>query len=371
MERSMGVPLLDFSAQHRAIREEVMAAVGRIVDSGGFILGRPVEQFESNLARYCGVEHAVANSSGTDALILALMALKIGPGDEVIVPSFTFFATAGCVHRVGATPVFVDIDPATYNISPPAIEAAIGPRTRAIIPVHLFGQCADMDGILQIARRSGLPVIEDAAQAIGARDHDRPAGSIGTIGALSFYPTKNLGAFGDAGACLTHDAPLDQTMRWLRVHGQTDAYHHQFVGGNFRIDAIQAAILDIKLRSLDAAADGRRAAAAGYDQLLHGLPVTLPFTAPHQHHVFNQYTIRSDRRDALCEHLKARSIGHRVYYPLPLHLQPCFEHLGYRPGQLPHSEAAAREVVSLPIFPDLTEAQQQEVATAVRSFYDG
>lgn len=365
----MPVPLLDFSGQHAAIANEAQAAFAQILASGGFILGKPVEAFEANLAQYCGSRHAVANSSGTDALILAMMALNIGPGDEVIVPSFTFFATAGCVSRIGAKPVFVDIDPKTFNICPAAIEAAITPRTRAIIPVHLFGQCADMTSIMSLAARHNLLVIEDAAQAIGAKDHDRPAGSIGHVGALSFYPTKNLGAFGDAGACLTQDKDLDQMMRWLRLHGQTDVYRHQYIGGNFRIDAIQAAMLDIKLRHLRQAEDSRRAAASRYNDLLHGLPVVLPLTAPSQFHVFNQYTLRAPRRDALCEHLKKRGIGHRIYYPLPLHLQPCFEHLGYLPGRLPESERAAGEVVSIPLYPDLTVQQQEEVASAIRDFY--
>lgn len=362
----MPVPLLDFSAQHAAIADEAKAAFASILQSGGFILGKPVDTFEANLARYCGTNHAVANSSGTDALTLAMMALNIGPGDEAIVPSFTFFATAGCVSRIGATPVFVDIEPQTFNICPKAIEAAVTPRTKAILPVHLFGQCADMTAIMSIAHRHKLHVIEDAAQAIGARDHGRPAGSIGHIGALSFYPTKNLGAFGDAGACLTQDKGLDQMMRWLRVHGQTDVYRHQYIGGNFRIDAIQAAMLDIKLKHLDAAAESRRLAAARYDALLQGLPVVTPITADGQHHVYNQYTIRTERRDALCDHLKSRGIGHRIYYPLPLHLQPCFAHLGCKQGQFPESEKAAGQVVSLPMFPDLSEQQQQEVATAIR-----
>ena len=368
----MPVPLLDFSAQHRAIREEVMAAIGGLVDSGGFILGQAVRDFEQRLAAYCGAAHALGCSSGTDALILPLMAMGIGPGDEVIVPSFTFFATAGCVRRVGATPVFVDIEAATFNLCPAAAEAAITAKTRAIIPVHLFGQCADMDALMAIARKHRLHVIEDAAQAIGARYGDRQAGTIGDVGALSFYPTKNLGAFGDAGACLTDNPRLDEAMRFLRVHGQTDEYRHQYVGGNFRIDAIQAVVLDIKLRFLDAAAEARRAAAQCYDQLLANIPgVVTPATAAGRLHVFNQYTVRAERRDQLCAHLRSQGIGHRVYYPLPLHLQPCFADLGGQPGQLPESEAAAREVVSLPMFPDLTDFQQQQVAEAVRSFYDG
>ncbi len=367
----MSVPLLDLNAEHRPIKASVLAAIGKLIDENAFILGKTVEDFEAHLARYCGGRHALGCSSGTDAILLGLMALGIGPGDEVIVPSFTFFATAGCVSRVGARAVFVDIDPRTFNIDPRAVEAAVSPRTKAIMPVHLFGQCAEMGPILEIARRQGVAVIEDAAQAIGARDGDRQAGTIGLIGALSFYPTKNLGAFGDAGACLTQDDALQQKMKVLRLHGQTDVYHHGYIGGNFRIDAIQAAVLDIKLKQLDAFARARRDAAARYDELLGDLPATLPFTAPGKHHVFNQYTIRSSRRDALCEHLKKQGIGHRVYYPLPLHLQPCFADLGYKQGSLPHSEAAAGEVVSLPMFPALTPQQQEQVAESVRSFYHG
>jgi dTDP-4-amino-4,6-dideoxygalactose transaminase len=273
------------------------------------------------------------------------------------------------VHRVGAVPVFVDIDPVTFNIDPAAIEAAITEKTRAIIPVHLFGQCADMTAIMKIAAVHDLYVIEDAAQAIGARDHGRAAGSIGHVGCLSFYPTKNLGGFGDSGAVLTDNADLAQKMRHIRLHGQTDEYRHQYVGGNFRIDGIQAAALIVKLERLGEYEAGRRAAAERYQALLSGEPLTLPTAAPDQHHVYNQYTVRSDRRDELCAHLKANEIGHKVYYPLALHLQPCFAYLGYEPGRLPVSEAATAEVVSLPMFPTLSAEQQERVAAVIGEFY--
>ncbi|MBI1367764.1 MAG: aminotransferase class I/II-fold pyridoxal phosphate-dependent enzyme [Planctomycetes bacterium] len=366
----MSVPMLDLAAENRAIAAEARAAIDAIIDTNQFILGKTVEGFEGRLARYCQSPHAVGVSSGTDALLIALMAAGIGPGDEVIVPTFTFFATGGTVARTGATPVFVDIDPATFNMNVTAAEAALTDKTRAIIPVHLFGQCADMTATLALAKKHELIVIEDAAQAIGARDHDRPAGSMGDYGCLSFYPTKNLGAFGDAGAVLTPRVELLTLLRQIRMHGQTDEYRHQYVGGNFRIDALQAAVLTIKLAHLDAYAEGRRAAAERYEDLLGDLPITLPVTAEGQYHVFNQYTIRSTDRAALCDHLKANGIGHKVYYPLPLHLQPCFESLGYRKGMLPVAEAACDEVVSLPMFPTLSEEQQEEVAAVMRAFYE-
>ena len=365
----MAVPMLDITAENAAIREEVRAAFEQIVDTSQFILGEPVERFEADLAGYCGVRHAIGVSSGTDALLVALMAAGIGPGDEVIVPAFTFFATAGVVQRLGARCVFADVDPATFNLDAASVEAAVTGRTRAVIPVHLFGQCADMAGTEAVAKRHDLFILEDAAQAIGARDRGRAAGSIGQAGALSFYPTKNLGGFGDAGAVLTDDPALAERVVQLRLHGQSDAYHHERVGGNFRIDALQAAGLRVKLGRLDGYTAARRAAAARYDELLGGLPLTLPAVAADQHHVFNQYTVRCPDRDGLCEHLKARGIGHKVYYPLPLHLQPCFADLGYREGDLPESERAAREVVSIPMHPTLRPDQQEEVAAALRGFF--
>jgi dTDP-4-amino-4,6-dideoxygalactose transaminase len=367
---TMNIPMLDLSRQHAAIREEVRAAIDRCIDTSSFILGKTVQQFEANLANWCGVKHALGISSGTDALLIALMALDIGPGDEVIIPPFTFFATAGVVSRVGAVPIFADIDPATFNIAPSAIEKAITHKTKAIIPVHLFGQAADMTPIMEIAARHRLHVIEDVAQAIGAKDEGRMAGSIGAIGCLSFYPTKNLGAFGDAGAVLTNDDDLAERLKVLRVHGQTDEYRHQYVGGNFRIDAMQAAVLDIKLKHLSEYEAGRRAAAKKYEQLLKGLPITLPREADGKHHVYNQYTIRSSQRDALNAHMKASGIGHRVYYPLPLHLQPCFSPLGYRRGEMPESERAADEVVSLPMYPEIPGEHLEKTAEVIRAFFN-
>lgn len=365
----MSVPMLDIAAENQAIAEAVRQRIDAVISTNQFILGKAVVELERALATRCGVHHAIGVSSGTDALLVALMALEIGPGDEVIVPPFTFFATAGVVHRVGATPVFVDIDPVTFNIDPAAIEAAITDKTRAIIPVHLFGQCADMTAIMKIAEAHDLYVIEDAAQAIGAKDHGRPAGSIGHIGCLSFYPTKNLGGFGDSGAVLTDNSELAQKMRHIRLHGQTDEYRHQYVGGNFRIDGIQAAALVVKIEHLDTYEAGRRAAAGRYQAMLCDEPLTLPTASEGQHHVYNQYTVRSQRRDELCAHLKANQIGHKVYYPLALHLQPCFAHLGYEPGQLPVSEAATAQVVSLPMFPTLTAEQQERVAAVIDEFY--
>ncbi|HUE72034.1 MAG TPA: DegT/DnrJ/EryC1/StrS family aminotransferase, partial [Pirellulaceae bacterium] len=309
-------------------------------------------------------EHAVGCASGSDALLLALMALDIGEGDEVIVPSFTFFATASAVWRLNARPVFVDIDPATYNLDPEAVEEAITPATKAIIPVHLFGQCADMDAIGEIAERRGLWVVEDAAQAIGAKYRGRPAGSMGAIGCLSFYPTKNLGAFGDGGMLTTNDRPLADKLRLLAGHGMSPRYYHKVVGINSRLDTIQAAVLLVKLAHLEAWTKARAAHAAHYDRLLTGrgldLLAGLPRTASGCDHVWNQYTIRipGGRRDGVKAQLAQQQIGSEVYYPVPLHLQECFRSLGYGPGTLPHTERAAHEVLSLPVFPELTEAEQ-------------
>ncbi|MBI1371248.1 MAG: aminotransferase class I/II-fold pyridoxal phosphate-dependent enzyme [Phycisphaera sp.] len=365
----MAVPMLDLSAENGPLKDELRAAFDAILDTNQFILGKAVDAFEKALASYCGVEHAIGISSGTDALLVALMALEIGPGDEVLCPTFTFFATAGVVHRVGATPVFVDIDPATFNIDVAAAEAAITERTKAIIPVHLFGRCADMTAVSAMAARRGIEVIEDAAQSIGAKHGDRTCGSIGRVGCLSFYPTKNLGGVGDSGAVLTNDADLAQRIRQLRLHGQTDEYRHEYVGGNFRIDGLQAAAMSVKLPHLDGYTAGRRAAASRYADLLADTPLTLPADDTHGLHVFNQYTVRAPQREGLMQHLKATGIGHKVYYPLPLHLQPCFAYLGYEAGRLPAAEAASREVVSLPMFPTLTAEQQRETAAAIAGFY--
>lgn len=345
-------------------------AFEQLVRSGRFVLGQTVSQFEAALASACGAEHAVGMSSGTDALIASLMALGVGPGDEVIVPTFTFFATAGSVARVGATPVFVDIDEASFNLDAESLEQAMTSRTRAVIPVHLYGQPADMDAIVAVAGKHGVKVIEDAAQAIGAKIGDRFVGSIGDVGCLSFYPTKNLSALGDAGACLTNDAELADQLRCMRLHGETSRYHHAVVGGNFRIDALQAAMLQIKLAYLEQWNDQRRAAAARYDAMFSSLPVVTPAQLPGRRHVYHQYTIRVEdgRRDGLREHLAETGIGHGVFYPVPLHLQACFAELGGGTEQHSVAERIAAEVISLPIFPGITEAQQGEVVRAIQDF---
>jgi dTDP-4-amino-4,6-dideoxygalactose transaminase len=363
------VPLLDVNRSTAALRDEILAAIARVVDSGRFLFGPDVEQLERNIAELCGVEHAIACASGSDALLLALMALEIGQGHEVIVPSFTFFATASAVWRVGAKPVFVDIDSRTFNINPNLLAAAITPRTRAIIPVHLYGQCAEMDPINELARQRRLFVIEDAAQCIGAKYWGRPACSLGSLGCLSLYPTKNLGAFGDAGMLATSDADLAERLRLYAAHGMKPRYYHKVVGINSRLDSIQAAVLNVKLKRLAAWSDERRANARRYDELFKaaGLDrlVVLPQGEPHCEHVWNQYTIRipGGRRDAVKAQLAEAGIGSEIYYPVPLHLQECFRSLGYRPGSLPETERAAKEVLSLPIFPELTSDQQRTVVT--------
>jgi len=361
----MQVKLLDLTAQYRAIREEVRRAIDEICDAQTFILGPAVERFEKNLAAYCGTAHAIGVSSGTDALLCALMALDIKPGDEVICPAFTFFATAGSIARAGARPVFIDIDPATFNLNPSKLRRLISPRTRAIMPVHLFGQLADMEAINAIAAECGIPVIEDSAQAIGARRHDRPACSLGLCGCLSFFPSKNLGGFGDAGAICTSDDAFARKCRLMRVHGAGTTYFHQFVGGNFRIDAIQAAVLDIKLKYLDAWHQGRRRNAALYDRLFAGTRVKTPVIAEGNWSIYNQYVVRVPDRDRVKDALGKAGIGCAVYYPLPLHLQECFAGLGYRAGDLPESEKASREVLALPVYPELTEEQVRYVAKTV------
>ncbi|MCC5829606.1 MAG: DegT/DnrJ/EryC1/StrS family aminotransferase [Phycisphaeraceae bacterium] len=367
----MAVPQLDLIAQNQAIAQELEQAFSRILATGGFLLGPYVESFETELARLCECDHAVALASGTDALLVALMALDIGPGDEVIVPSFTFFATAGSVHRVGATPVFVDIEPGSFNLDPAAVEAAITPRTRAIMPVHLFGLMADMDRLLELAQKHDIQIIEDAAQAIAARWRGRPAGGVGRIGCLSFYPTKNLAGIGDGGAVVTGDAELAARCRSLRNHGQTGTYEHQWVGGNFRLDAIQGAALGLKIKLLDNYTQLRRQAACRYHQALAGSPLVLPDAPDHAVHVYNQYTVRvpDGRRDALLSRLQEQGIAARVYYPKPLHLQPCFAHLKGLSGRLEASEAACGQVMSLPIFPELTSGQQEEVCRAIKDYF--
>jgi dTDP-4-amino-4,6-dideoxygalactose transaminase len=369
------VPLLDLARQNGPLRRELWAALERVCDSGRFILGPDCEQLEQRLAKYCQVSEAVACASGSDALLLALMALGIGPGDEVLLPSYTFFATASAVTRLGATPVFVDIDPATYNMSPAHLEKLITPAAKAVIPVHLFGQCADMQAIGQIAQRHGLAVVEDAAQAIGAEFQGRRAGSLGDIGCVSFYPTKNLGGFGDGGMLSTNRPELAASLRLLRAHGMQPRYYHRVVGINSRLDTLQAAVLNVKIPYLDQWSAERDANAQRYRELFAaaGLEriVTLPSAAPGQRHVWNQYVIRvpDDRRDALRKHLTDCRIGTEIYYPLALHQQECFRHLGCAPGSLPESERAARETIALPIFPELTAAEQQTVVHGIAQFF--
>ncbi len=368
----MAVPLLDLRAQHATIRDEVVTAMMRVVNDQAFILGQPVAKLEAAVASLSRTRFAIGCANGTDAIILALRALDIGRDDEVITTPFTFFATAGTIHNVGARPVFVDIDPATFNIDPAAIAAAVTPRTRAVIPVDLFGQMAALDRVAGAAR--GLPMIEDAAQSIGARraiDGEwRMAGEAATIGTFSFFPSKNLGGWGDGGMVVTQDERLAQRLMRLRTHGGTKTYYHEEVGYNSRLDTLQAAVLDAKLPHLARWSARRRENAAYYTAAFADLgDVRTPVIAPENESIFNQYTIRVPRRDDLAQHLKSRGIGSAIYYPLPLHLQPCFAYLGYKAGQLPESERASREVLSLPIYPELTRGQLDEVVAAVREFF--
>lgn len=361
----MNVKLLDLQAQYLPIRAEIRRAIDEVCDGQQLILGPYVEGFEQSLAAYCQTKHAIGVSSGTDALLCSLMAMGIKAGDEVICPSFTFFATAGSIARLGARPVFVDIEPGTFNINPQLIGAKITPRTHAIMPVHLFGQVAEMEPINQLAQKHGLRVIEDAAQAIGAKRHGKPACSWGFAGCLSFYPTKNLGAFGDAGAICTDDDAFAHTCRKLRVHGSGHTYHHEMVGGMFRMAAIQAAVLSVKLKHLDRWHEARRRNAAIYDAAFAGTPVRPPQIAKGNWSIYNQYVIRVGARDRVQQALADKGIGTAVYYPLPLHLQPCFADLGYREGDLPETERACRQVLSLPVHPELQAEQVKYVAQQV------
>ncbi len=364
------VPLLDLKAQYLTIREEIHAAMDRVIESQYFILGPEVEALEREVAAYSHCDYGIGVSSGTDALVVALMAIDLQPGDEVITTPYTFFATAGSIARLGGRPVFVDIDPLTHNIDPAGIEAAITPRTRAIMPVHLFGQMADMDPIMEIAERHNLIVIEDAAQAIGSEYKGHRAGSIGHLGCFSFFPSKNLGGFGDAGMVTTNDPDLADRVKLLRGHGARPKYHHKVVGGNFRLDALQAAVLRVKLSYLDGWTAARQHNAAYYRQMFAeaGLPVRLPWDTGLGRHIYNQFVIQSDHRDALMAHLKARQIGTEVYYPVPMHLQGCFDNLGYQVGDFPISEQSALNTLALPIYPELTDAMINTVVDAVAKF---
>lgn len=367
---------LDLKAQFGTIRAEVIAAVTNVLESQHFILGEEVRSFEEEVGAALGTKHSVSCASGTDALILAMLAAGIGPGDEVITTPFSFIATAGSIARVGARPVFVDIDQQSFNIDTAQIEAAITPRTRAILPVHLFGLAADLDPIMRVAERQKLVVIEDAAQAIGARCKGHSIGTIGTFGCFSFFPSKNLGGAGDGGLVTTQDAGLAERLRLLRVHGSKKKYHHDILGTNSRLDALQAAILRVKLRYLDGWTRGREGRANYYRSLFAahdlGALVQVSCVPPAEtYHVYNQFTIRCARRDELREFLKRAGIPTEVYYPLPLHLQPAFSYLDYREGQFPQAEQASREALSLPVYPELKESQQERVVRKIAEFYAG
>ena len=387
---TMQVPLLDLKPQYRPLAAEIQAVIEKVCASQAFILGPAVKELEAAVGAYSQCKYGIGVSSGTDALLLALMALEIGPGDEVITSPFTFFATAGTIVRAGARPVFCDIDPTSFNLSVPEVAQFIvrscerrgsdlinkktGGRIKALMPVHLYGQVADMGPLVALARDHNLRVIEDAAQAIGAEDagHRRACG-FGDIGCLSFFPTKNLGAFGDAGMCVTNDAALAERMDILRVHGGKPKYYHSFIGGNFRIDELQAAVLNVKLKHLDAWTEGRQHNAAFYDTAFTraklGDAVRTPKAASGARHIYNQYVIRVRDRDRLRAHLAAAGVGSEIYYPIPLHLQKCFEYLGHKAGDFPHSERAAEETLALPIFPELTDTQLQYVVDTIGQFY--
>lgn len=373
--KTTNVPLLDLKAQYSSIKDDVDEAVAEVLASQHFIMGPKVRECETAIARYCRCSHAVGVSSGTDALIIALMAEKIGAGDEVITTPYSFFATAGCISRVGARPVFADIDPLTFNIDPNLIEDRITERTKAIIPVHLYGQMADMDPIMDIASRHNLVVIEDAAQAIGAEYKGRRAGSIGHYGCFSFFPAKNLGALGDGGIVTTNDEERASHLETLRVHGARPKYYHRWIGGNFRLDAIHAAVVTVKLRHLDQWTSGRQENAQRYDDLFQQTTlvdrgiVTLPPVATNRH-VFNQYVIRVAKRDELVTFLNSEGISTAIYYPLCLHEQECFSDLGYRRGEFPESERASGESLALPIFPELTDEQLHSVVTQITNFFE-
>jgi len=369
----MNVPLVDLQAQYASLKDEVRAALERVLASQRFVLGDEVRRLENSLAEYCETKHAIGCASGSDALLLALMALDTGEGDEVITTPASFFATASAIARLGARPVFVDIDRRTYNIDVSQVADAITAKTKAIIPVHLYGQCAEMDPLLALGERHGIPIIEDAAQAIGATDHGRRAGSMGAIGCFSFYPTKNLGGAGDGGIVTTNDDALAQRLRRLRAHGGMTEYEHVEVGINSRLDELQAAVLNVKLPHLDQWSDARARVAGVYTRLLDEADLSFAVTAPYLRrdcrHIFHQYVIRVPRhRDALMDHLRERGVGTKIYYPIPLHRQECFSYLGYQAGAFPEAESAAAETFALPIYPELTEAQQTYVVESIASF---
>lgn len=376
-DQPKNVPLLDVARGNNPLREEFMTAIGDVIDSGRFLYGPDVSELENEVAKLCQVDHAVGCASGSDALLLSLMALGVGPDDEVMVPSFTFFASVSCIERLGARPVFVDIQPDTFNIDPSAIEGAITSRTRAIIPVHLFGQCSQIDRICQIADQHGIAVIEDAAQAIAAAYHSRPAGSWGRVGCFSFYPTKNLGGMGDGGMLTTNDAAFADRLRLLSSHGMRPRYYHKALGINSRLDSFQAAVLRVKMKRLPEATVARQTNANRYLELFNdaGLDefITMPPLDPNAYHVWNQFSIRvtDGRRDALREHMASQGVGSEIYYPIPMHQQECFEHLSVAEGSLPETEKAAKEILNLPIFPELEQSEQQRVVGVIRDFAKG
>jgi len=370
----MKVPLLDLTEQNAALRPEIEAALGRVLDTNAFILGGEVAALEKELADYCGTKHAIGCASGSDAILLALMAFDVGPGDEVITTPYSFFATVSSITRLGATPVFVDIDPVTYNIDPAQIETKITSRTRAIEPVHLYGQCSNMVAISAIAEKHGIPVVEDAAQAIGAEENGIRAGSLSTLGCFSFYPSKNLGGMGDGGVLTTNDDALAAKLRALRVHGAEEKYYHKWVGLNSRLDGFQGAVLRVKLPHLESWTEKRRSNADQYKQLFTDLGLTeqvgLPVELGQMKHIYNQYVIRvPQRRDELRAFLSEKGIGTDIYYPVPLHLQECFAYLGCGHDDLPESEKAARETLALPIYPELRPEHQEYVVESIAEFF--
>jgi dTDP-4-amino-4,6-dideoxygalactose transaminase len=367
------IPLLDLVAQHRAIRDEVMAAVTRVFEHQHFIMGAEVEEFENAFADYYRVKHAIGCASGSDAVYLSLMAIGIQPGDEVITTPFTFFATTSAITRLGARPIYLDISRDDFNLNVELLEAAITPRTKAILPVHLYGQCVRMDAITEVARKFGIPVMEDAAQAIGAEYRGRRAGNMGDAGCFSFFPSKNLGGAGDGGLITTNDDALAAKLRLLRMHGMDPKYYHKVVGINSRLDALQAAVLGVKLKYVDRWNEARRRTAARYDRLFAeaGIEeVSPPIECAERRHIYHQYTIRCARRDELKNYLQHQGIGTEIYYPVPLHLQECFQFLGYRAGDLPETEKAAQECLSLPVYPELTAEQQTYIVEQILHFYE-
>lgn len=366
------IPLLDLPAQYATVRNQIREAIDRVCDSQHFILGPEVEAFEEEMSAFCNAPHAIGVSSGTDALLIALMAIGVGPGDEVVTSTFSFFATAGVIARVGARPVFLDIHSRNFNFDAAELEAKITSRCKAILPVHLFGACAEMDPILAIANKHGIAVIEDAAQAIGSKDESgRSAGTMGSLGCFSFFPSKNLGAFGDAGMVVTEDSELAESVRVLRVHGGKPKYHHAVIGGNFRLDALQAAVLRVKLKYLAGWTEARRRNADRYRKYFSdaGLIEQIGIPEDSAGHIYHQFVIRCAKRDELQNHLAKRGIGTEVYYPIPLHLQKCFAGLGYKEGDFPQAEAAAREVLALPIYPELSQQQQHYIVQEIKAFY--